>query len=62
LIESVKNTKNIGTSTFVAVKMNQGEAVIDGLNLGDSGYMIIRKNIDNQPIIPDTPGTKGELP
>jgi protein phosphatase PTC7 len=42
LILSVKETKSIGTSTFVAAKLRENEAVLDGLNLGDSGYMLVR--------------------
>lgn len=32
----------MGTSTFVSVKLRESEPILDGLNLGDSGYMIIR--------------------
>ena len=44
LIQSVKETKSTGTSTFVAVKLREKEPIVDGLNLGDSGYMIVRAN------------------
>ena len=32
----------MGTSTFVAAMLDQDEPVLYGLNLGDSGYMIVR--------------------
>ena len=34
----------MGTSTFVSVKLRESEPILDGLNLGDSGYMIVRAN------------------
>ena len=42
LVESVQQTKSIGTSTFVAAKIEENEPFLHGLNLGDSGYMLIR--------------------
>ena len=42
LIQSVKETKSMGTSTFVAAMLHESEMKLYGLNLGDSGYMLIR--------------------
>jgi len=42
LVDSVKDTKSIGTSTFVAAMVHEQEPLLYGLNLGDSGYMIVR--------------------
>lgn len=44
LVDAVKLTKATGTSTFVAVSLHEKEGVLYGLNLGDSGYMIVRKD------------------
>lgn len=32
----------MGTSTFVLASIDQENAIVNGLNLGDSGYMIVR--------------------
>ena len=43
LIESVKQNKNIGSSTVVMAKFDQiRENIIKTTNLGDSGYLILR--------------------
>ncbi|CDW72780.1 serine threonine family 2c [Stylonychia lemnae] len=43
LVEGVKRTKAMGTSTFVLASIDDdGESKIQGLNLGDSAYMIVR--------------------
>lgn len=42
LVESVKRTKSIGTSTFVSAMIDHEESVLYGLNLGDSGYLLLR--------------------
>ena len=43
LVEAVYRTKAMGTSTFVLASIDvEGESKIQGLNLGDSGYMILR--------------------
>ena len=44
----MKQTKSIGTSTFVAVKISEKEPEVHGLNLGDSGYMLVRMESDKQ--------------
>ena len=46
LIESVKDTKSIGTSTFVTAMIHEHQPLLYGLNLGDSGYMIVRPKTD----------------
>ena len=48
LIEGVKKTKAIGTSTFVMALMDEKEMVVKGLNLGDSGYMIVRPELNSE--------------
>jgi len=44
LVEACKKTmrKAVGTSTFVSMAMNKDEPKIEGVNLGDSGYLILR--------------------
>jgi serine/threonine protein phosphatase PrpC len=44
LVQSVKDTKSIGTSTFVATLLHEKEPILYGLNLGDSGYILVRDN------------------
>ena len=41
---SVADTKSIGTSTFVSALLHEDQALLHGLNLGDSGYMIVRRH------------------
>ena len=47
LIEGVKRTKAMGTSTFVMAMIEEEERVLKTLNLGDSGVMIVRPKADN---------------
>ena len=47
LVEAVKETKSTGTSTFVAIKINENTSEVSGLNLGDSGYMHVRQDGDD---------------
>ena len=42
LIDSVLKTKAVGTSTYVMAMMQQDDNIIKTLNLGDSGFMIVR--------------------
>eukprot|EP00347_Sterkiella_histriomuscorum_P017594 403348740 len=42
LCEGVRRTQARGTSTFVLTSIDQQSQVINGLNLGDSAYMIVR--------------------
>ena len=50
LCESVKNTQAIGTCTFVMALIDEEDPLLRGLNLGDSGYMILRKNKEGEPL------------
>ena len=50
--ESVAETKATGTSTFVSALLHEEEALLHGLNLGDSGYMIIRRSASEAPSSP----------
>ncbi|TNV76749.1 hypothetical protein FGO68_gene3286 [Halteria grandinella] len=43
LINAVARTKATGTSTFVMAMMEREEAVLKTLNLGDSGFLIVRQ-------------------
>ena len=43
LAKSVNETKSIGTSTFVSALLHENDPVLSGLNLGDSGYMLLRR-------------------
>lgn len=47
LIEGVKRTKAMGTSTFVMAMIEEDERVLKTLNLGDSGVMIVRPKADS---------------
>jgi protein phosphatase PTC7 len=47
LIESVRQTKAVGTCTYVMAWMDPKENMIEALNLGDSGYMIVRPPKDD---------------
>lgn len=42
LIDAVAKTKAIGTSTFVMAFIERKEGILKTLNLGDSGFLIIR--------------------
>jgi hypothetical protein len=42
LIQSVKETKAMGTCTYVMAWIDPKESLIETLNLGDSGFLIIR--------------------
>jgi protein phosphatase PTC7 len=42
LIQSVKETKAIGTCTYVMAWIDPKESLIETLNLGDSGILLIR--------------------
>jgi protein phosphatase PTC7 len=42
LIGAVAKTKAMGTSTFVMAMLEREEAVLKTLNLGDSGFLIVR--------------------
>eukprot|EP00349_Pseudokeronopsis_sp_Brazil_P008042 CAMPEP_0202966272 /NCGR_PEP_ID=MMETSP1396-20130829/10612_1 /ASSEMBLY_ACC=CAM_ASM_000872 /TAXON_ID= /ORGANISM="Pseudokeronopsis sp., Strain Brazil" /LENGTH=58 /DNA_ID=CAMNT_0049689929 /DNA_START=62 /DNA_END=234 /DNA_ORIENTATION=+ len=42
LVESVKMTKSMGTSTFVMAVLNEEDTMLRALNLGDSGYVLLR--------------------
>lgn len=48
LIEAVKETKAKGSCTFTAVYFDLEKNVLNGINFGDSGYVIIR-NMDTKP-------------
>ena len=43
MAKSVDATKSIGTSTFVSALLHEDKPVLSGLNLGDSGYMLLRR-------------------
>lgn len=43
LVDSVKQNKEIGSCTCVVVTLDHKAPVISTVNLGDSGYMILRK-------------------
>ena len=42
LIEATKQTKSRGSCTFTSLHLEQEKAQIRGLNLGDSGFIILR--------------------
>mmetsp|Transcript_44260 Transcript_44260/g.42958 ORF Transcript_44260/g.42958 Transcript_44260/m.42958 type:complete len:168 (+) Transcript_44260:206-709(+) len=42
LVESVKLTKPMGSSTFVMAILNEKDAMLRTLNLGDSAYILLR--------------------
>ncbi len=44
LVKSVKETKAMGSSTFVMALLDEENAHLRTLNLGDSGVMIVRPN------------------
>ena len=46
LIDSVAKTKATGTSTFAMALMDEDDALLKTLNLGDSGFMIVRPTAD----------------
>ncbi len=46
LIEAVAKTKAIGTSTFVMAHLDQEQALLKTLNLGDSGFLLVRPHKD----------------
>ena len=47
LVEAVKRNKNMGSSTAVLVKLDtKCIGMMQTCNLGDSGYMIFRKETD----------------
>ena len=52
LIDCVGRTKAIGTSTFVMSALDHKEPFIQTLNLGDSGFMILRHKSEDTTISP----------
>jgi protein phosphatase PTC7 len=44
LIESVKENKNIGSSTACLVLLDRTQNILYTANIGDSGYIILRKS------------------
>lgn len=48
LVDSVKKTQSPGTSTFVAALLDKEDPYLKGMNFGDSGYMLMRKNEDGK--------------
>jgi len=60
--ESVADTKATGTSTFVSALLHEDQALLHGLNLGDSGYMIIRRQSDEVPAASPAPSSSPAVP
>ena len=50
LDNSVLKTKAKGSSTFVMALIEQEDSFIKTLNLGDSGFMLLRKNPDTEQL------------
>lgn len=48
LIRSAEANKEIGSSTFVLATIDQGKGLLKFANLGDSGFLIMRKNKDGK--------------
>ena len=44
LVDGVKKTQSPGTSTFVMALLDKEDPYLRGLNFGDSGYMLMRRN------------------
>ena len=49
LVSSVKETTKTGTCTFVLGLLHEDDPHMRILNLGDSGYMLVRKESDGKP-------------
>ena len=44
LIDAVEDTREVGSSTAVIVSLDRDEQLLRTCNLGDSGYLLLRKN------------------
>jgi protein phosphatase PTC7 len=49
LCDAVKKTESPGTSTFVLALLDDEDPYLRGLNFGDSGYLLIRRNELGEP-------------
>ena len=49
LCDGVKKTESPGTSTFVMAMIDEEDPIVRGLNFGDSGYMLIRRDDEGIP-------------
>lgn len=47
LIQSVKETKAMGTCTYVMAWIDPKESLVETLNLGDSGFLLIRPQTES---------------
>ena len=45
MIDSVKKNKEIGSCTCCIVTLDHRDQLISSVNLGDSGYMILRRDL-----------------
>lgn len=45
MIDSVKKNKEIGSCTCCIVTLDHSDQLISSVNLGDSGYMILRRDL-----------------
>ena len=50
LVDAVKKNQEVGSCTCVIVTLDKESPVISTVNLGDSGYMILRKMKDDLDI------------
>ena len=49
LVEGVQKTQARGTSTFVMALLDNEDPILRALNLGDSGYMLLRRQQNDKP-------------
>ena len=49
LVEGVQKTQARGTSTFVMALLDNEDPILRALNLGDSGYMLLRRPESDKP-------------
>ena len=49
LVEGVQKTQARGTSTFVMALLDNEDPILRALNLGDSGYMLLRRQESDKP-------------
>lgn len=73
-IDAAKLTKSIGSSTFCMLTLDLEKRYLHSVNLGDSGYMIVRRNGEHHSVIfkseeqqhsfnfPFQVGTEGDKP